>query len=97
MRKGQLLILESTSYPGTTREQICNKLNMKFKIGSEFFVGFSSERINPGINDGQIERIPKVVSGYDKKCLELCAKFYGMLFQNIVIAKSLEKQSFQNY
>ncbi len=94
LRKGQLLILESTSYPGTTREQICNKLNMKFKIGSEFFVGFSSERINPGINDRQIERIPKVVSGYDKKCLELCAKFYGMLFQNIVIAKSLELAEF---
>ena len=94
MRKGQLLILESTSYPGTTREKICNKLNMKFNIGSEFFVGFSSERINPGINDRQIDKIPKVVSGYDKTCLKLCAKFYGMLFQNIVVAKSLEQAEF---
>ena len=94
LRKGQLLILESTSYPGTTREKICEKLNSKFNLGKDFFVGFSSERINPGINDKKIDKIPKVVSGYSHKCLNLCVKFYKNLFNHIVKARSLEHAEF---
>ena len=94
LRKGQLLILESTSYPGTTREEICNKLDLKFILGKDLFVGFSSERINPGVNDSKIEKIPKVVSGYSSKCLNLSEKFYSALFQRIIKAKSLEQAEF---
>ena len=94
LKKGQLLILESTSYPGTTREELCEKLYSKFRLGKEFFVGFSSERINPGINDKKIDVIPKVVSGYSRKCLSLCVKFYSNLFKHIVKAKSLEHAEF---
>jgi len=94
LKKGQLLILESTSYPGTTREEICEKLNSKFHLGKELFVGFSSERINPGINDKKIDEIPKVVSGYSRRCLNLSVKFYSNLFKHIVKAKSLEYAEF---
>lgn len=94
LKKGQLLILESTSYPGTTREEICEKLNSKFRLGKELFVSFSSERINPGINDKKIDEIPKVVSGYSRRCLNLSVKFYSYLFKHIVKAKSLEYAEF---
>ena len=94
LRKGQLLILESTSYPGTTREELYEKLKSKFLIGKDFFIGFSSERINPGYNDNKIDKIPKVVSGYSSKCLNLCEKFYNNLFENVIKAKSLEDAEF---
>lgn len=94
LKKGQLLVLESTSYPGTTREELCEKLNSKFRLGKELFVGFSSERINPGINDKKIDEIPKVVSGYSRRCLNLSVKFYSNLFKHIVKAKSLEYAEF---
>ena len=64
LKKGQILILESTSYPGTTRELVANKLKKEFNIGNDIFVGFSSERINPGFNENSLGKIPKVVSGY---------------------------------
>ena len=79
LKKGQILILESTSYPGTTRELIVNKLRKKFNIGKDFFIGFSSERINPGFNENKLDKIPKVVSGYSKKLFE----YYFILQKNI--------------
>ena len=71
----QLIILESTSYPGTTRELVVEKLNKKFDVGKDFFIGFSSERINPGENENVIDEIPKVISGYSDKCLNLIVNF----------------------
>ena len=71
LKKGQILILESTSYPGTTKEEIYEKIKHKFNIGKEFFLGFSSERIDPGINENSIQKIPKVVSGYSENCLKV--------------------------
>ena len=71
LRPGQLLILESTSYPGTTREEIVKKLNKSLIPGKNFFIGFSSERINPGFNERTINQVPKVVSGYSNDCLEI--------------------------
>ena len=64
LKEQQVLILESTSYPGTTEDEIISKLKIKFEIGKNFFVGFSSERIDPGVNENLIQKIPKVVSGY---------------------------------
>ena len=94
LRKNQILILESTSYPGTTREEFAQKLNKRFKIGVNFFIGFSSERINPGFNENNIHKIPKVVSGYSKNCLNLVSKFYNLFFQKVVKASSLEVAEF---
>ena len=91
LRKNQLLILESTSYPGTTRDLIIKKLEKKFKIGKNFFVGFSSERINPGDNENYINRIPKVVSGYSTYCLKLMNIFYKNFFLKTIKSKSLEE------
>lgn len=94
LRFNQLLILESTSYPGTTREEIINKLNKRYILGKNFFVGFSSERINPGYNENTINKIPKVVSGSTSNCLKLVSEFYGSAFNKIVPAKSLEHAEF---
>ena len=94
LKKGQILILESTSYPGTTREIIVNKLKKKFNIGKDFFIGFSSERINPGFNENKLDKIPKVVSGYSKNCLNIISFFYKKIFDKIVKAKNLEIAEF---
>ena len=89
LRKGQTIVLESTSYPGTTYDYIVKVLNKNFVVGKEIFVGFSSERIDPGINDNKIQKIPKVVSGYSKFCLEIVSKFYEKYFTKIFKAESL--------
>ena len=93
LRKGQTIILESTSYPGTTREEIVEKI-VKFTSGKDIFVGFSSERINPGINENQINKIPKVISGYSDNCVFLISKLYGKIFNKIVKARTLEIAEF---
>ena len=94
LRKGQTLILESTSYPGTTKEEIYFKIKDRFDIGKNFFLGFSSERINPGKNEDSIQKVPKVVSGFSKNCLKVISDFYGKSFNEIVISKSVEIAEF---
>ncbi len=89
LRKGQTVILESTSYPGTTNDYIVKILSKNFIVGKEIFVGFSSERIDPGRNDNEIEKIPKVVSGHSKSCLEIVSKFYKIHFNKIFKAESI--------
>ena len=94
IKKGQTIILESTSYPGTTEEEIVKKINKRFIIGVNFFVGFSSERINPGINENNISLIPKVVSGYSSSCLEIVSKVYQKVFSTIVKANTIKIAEF---
>ena len=94
LRKGQILVLESTSYPGTTKEEIYSKIKNKFNVGENFFLGFSSERINPGKNEDSIQKIPKVVSGFSKNCLQAISNFYGKSFNEIVIGKTIEIAEF---
>ena len=94
LKKGQVLILESTSYPGTTKDEIYQKIKKNFEIGENFFIGFSSERINPGKNENSIQTIPKVVSGYSKNCLKIISKFYSKSFNEIVQSKSIEIAEF---
>ncbi len=94
LKKGQVLILESTSYPGTTKDEIFKKIKNKFEIGEDFFLGFSSERIDPGKNENSIQNIPKVVSGYSKNCLNVISNFYSKSFNEIVKSKSIEIAEF---
>lgn len=94
LRENQTIVLESTSYPGTTREMLSEKLKKKFQLGKNFYLGFSSERINPGFNENSISIIPKVVSGYSNQCLNIIRKFYGRFFKSIVPAKNLEIAEF---
>ena len=89
LKKGQVIVLESTSYPGTTHDHIIKILSKSFKVGEDIFVGFSSERIDPGRNDNKIEKIPKVVSGYSKFCLDIISKFYQKNFTKIFKAESI--------
>tara|TARA_X000000950_G_C13906230_1_gene656960 strand:+ start:287 stop:1573 length:1287 start_codon:yes stop_codon:yes gene_type:complete len=89
LRNGQTIILESTSYPGTTYDHIIKPLSKRFKIGKEIYVGFSSERIDPGRNDNKIQKIPKVVSGHTRICLKIINKFYEKNFKKVFKAESI--------
>ena len=78
-KKGQLIILESTSYPGTTEEIFIEGLKNKFKFGIDYFVGYSPEREDPGNKIFNISNITKVVSGYSSKCKSLTNDLYKHL------------------
>ena len=94
LKKGQVLIIESTSYPRTTREELVDKLKNDFKIGEDIFVGFSPERIDPGNNENSLEKIPKIVSGYSNKCRNIIYQFYKIAFKKVIKASSLEAAEF---
>ena len=89
LRKGQTIILESTSYPGTTNETIVQKIK-NFNIGKDFFIGYSPERENPGSNDYKFSQIPKIVSGYTDNCLEITDALYKLVVNKTVKADQIE-------
>ena len=90
LKENQLLILESTTYPGTTEEEIVPVAqNAGFKVGENFFVGYSPEREDPGNPKFSTQSIPKVVSGYSEKCLELTNALYGQIIEKTVPVSSL--------
>ena len=91
---GKLIVLESTSYPGTTKEEIINKFKKNFNIGKDLFVGFSSERINPGENEKTIYKVPKVVSGYSNNCKNLVKTFYNKFFHKVYLTNTIEEAEF---
>ena len=88
-RKYQILSLESTTYPGTSREVILPYLK-KFNVGKDFFLVYSPEREDPGNKKYSILKIPKVIGGYSRKCLELGSKFYSLLGIKLIKVSSLE-------
>ena len=91
LRPGQLVILESTTYPGTTREVVLPILQAKGLVaGRDFFLAFSPEREDPGNPDFSTPKIPKVVGGLDAPSLELAAKLYGQVVASIVPVASPE-------
>ena len=92
-KKGQLIILESTSYPGTTRESLKNVIK-NFSIGQDFFIGYSPERIDPGNKLYSIQNIPKISSGYTKGCRDLTYLFFSKLIKKVVNASSIEVAEF---
>jgi UDP-N-acetyl-D-glucosamine dehydrogenase len=89
LKENQLLVLESTTYPGTTEEQIVPVIdNAGFVISENFFVGYSPEREDPGNKNYTIKTIPKVVSGYTKNCLELTRALYDQIVDQTVPVSS---------
>ncbi|MGE5502830.1 MAG: nucleotide sugar dehydrogenase [Actinomycetota bacterium] len=79
MAKGAVVVFESTVYPGVT-EDICGpelEKHSGLKCGTDFFLGYSPERINPGDREHTVERITKVISGQTPEVTELLAKVYG--------------------
>ena len=89
LKEGQLLILESTTYPGTTEEELVPFVeNCGFKVGVNYFIGYSPEREDPGNKDYNTKSIPKVVSGYTKECLENTKTLYDQILDQTVPVSS---------
>ena len=88
LRPGQLVVLESTTYPGTTEELVLPILAAGgLSCGSDFYLAFSPEREDPGRADSTIE-IPKVVGGTRDACTELAVALYSQVFQRVVPVSS---------
>jgi UDP-N-acetyl-D-glucosamine dehydrogenase len=91
LRKGQLVVLESTTYPGTTRKVVLPILEATgLKVGKDFFLAFSPEREDPGNPNFSTPTIPKVVGGMDERTTELAAGLYGRAVVNVVRVSSPE-------
>jgi UDP-N-acetyl-D-glucosamine dehydrogenase len=91
LRPGQLVILESTTYPGTTREVVLPILQQTgLKVGRDFLLAFSPEREDPGRKDYTTKTIPKVVGGYDKASLEAAVACYRIAIDKVVPVSSCE-------
>jgi UDP-N-acetyl-D-glucosamine dehydrogenase len=89
LRAGQLLILESTSYPGTTEEELVPVAERRgFTVGEDFFVGFSPEREDPGNTTFTIKDIPKVVSGVTDNCRNVVDALYSSIVEKTVPVSS---------
>lgn len=91
LRKGQVVVLESTTYPGTTREVMLPILETSgLTVGKDFFLAFSPEREDPGRKDYSTKTIPKVVGGYDKNSLALAVACYEIAIDHVVPVSSCE-------
>jgi UDP-N-acetyl-D-glucosamine dehydrogenase len=90
LTKGTLIILESTTYPGTTDEDLREVLEAGsgMKVGKDLHLAFSPEREDPGNPDSQVALIPKVVGGYTPVCLEKAASLYACAIKTIVRVSS---------
>jgi UDP-N-acetyl-D-glucosamine dehydrogenase len=91
LRKGQLVILESTTYPGTTDEVVQPALEEKgLKAGVDFHLAFSPERVDPGNESYSTRTIPKVVGGVNKESTELASALYGSIVDTVVPVSSTQ-------
>ncbi len=91
LRKGQLIVLESTTYPGTTREIVKPILEKsKLEAGEDFFLAYSPEREDPGNKEFSISAIPKVMGGLTDNCLRLTSNLYKNIVSETVEVSSLE-------
>ena len=89
LRKGQLIILESTTYPGTTEEVILPKLEESgLKVGEDFFLAFSPERVDPGNKNFNTKNTPKVLGGVSKNCTLLSEALYQYAVTTIIKVSS---------
>lgn len=85
LRKGQLIILESTTYPGTTEELVLPILERSgLTVGKDFFLAFSPEREDPNNPQFSGRKIPKVFGGQTPACLEAVKAFYGRIYEKVV-------------
>ena len=85
IRRGQLVVLESTTYPGTTQEILLPRFQARgLRAGEDFFLAFSPERIDPGNRRYTLREIPKVVGGLTPACRELAATLYARVTRQVV-------------
>ncbi len=91
LRPGQLIVLESTTYPGTTREVLQAALESGgMRAGTDFFVAFSPERVDPGNRTWHLENTPKIVGGLTRPCHKLAVALYGEVIEEVVEVSSPE-------
>ncbi len=89
LRPGQLIILESTTYPGTTDELVIPRLEETgLRVGEDFFLAFSPERVDPGNKNYPPAKIPKVVGGATPLCAQLAALLYGQCMEQVMMVSS---------
>jgi UDP-N-acetyl-D-glucosamine dehydrogenase len=89
LRKGQCIVLESTTYPGTTEELILPKLESTgLKVGRDFFLAFSPEREDPGNKRFTTRQIPKVVAGVTSSCQEIVTTLYSQIIRKVVLVST---------
>lgn len=89
---GMVIVLESTTYPGTTRELILPKLceDSRLEVGQDFFLAFSPERVDPGRKDWTTINTPKVIGGITPACMEVAKTWYCQALENVVPVSSAE-------
>jgi UDP-N-acetyl-D-glucosamine dehydrogenase len=92
LRSGQLVVLESTTYPGTTREQVAPLLEegSGLSAGRDFHLAFSPERVDPGRTDFTLRNTPKVLGGLTEACAQRAQEVYGLVCDEIVRVSSPE-------
>jgi len=91
LRAGQLIVLESTTYPGTTRELMVPILESSgLKAGKDFYLAYSPEREDPGNKEFTTKTIPKVVGGLTNKCRDMACELYDTVIVKTVAVSSLE-------
>lgn len=91
LHKGQLIVLESTTYPGTSREVMLPILEKNgMKVGVDFYLAYSPERVDPHNASFEGRAIPKVLGGTTEACLERCKLLYSQVFNELVPVSSPE-------
>jgi UDP-N-acetyl-D-glucosamine dehydrogenase len=91
LRAGQLIVLESTTYPGTTREEMLERFEKSgMKCGTDFFLAFSPEREDPGNEHFNTKTIPKVVGGIDAASGQVAVELYRSVIDNVVPVSTAE-------
>lgn len=95
LRNGQLISLESTTYPGTTREILLTKFNENgLQVGRDFNLVFSPEREDPGNQKYNTKNIPKVVGGITSRCIKAGQALYSQIIDKVVVVSSAEVAEF---
>lgn len=89
---GMVIVLESTTYPGTTREILLPTLTEQsgLTVGEDFFLAFSPERVDPGREDWTTYNTPKVIGGITPACTEVAASWYQLALKTVVAVSSTE-------
>jgi UDP-N-acetyl-D-glucosamine dehydrogenase len=92
IHRGMIIVLESTTYPGTTREILLPKLGQdkELEVGKDFFLAFSPERVDPGRQDWNTLNTPKVIGGITEECSEVAAEWYSQALKTVVPVSSAE-------
>jgi UDP-N-acetyl-D-glucosamine dehydrogenase len=91
LRAGQLVVLESTTYPGTTRERLLPILEESgLAAGRDFHIAFSPERIDPGRTDYTVRTMPKLVGGLTPACVERARELYSLICDKVVVLSTPE-------